>query len=230
MVREGCRSHRGFSSYRSLYPEEQKDLQIKKKTQKPEVRKNQMRIKLCSLRGEAATPLPQPLISAGDVSPEGSTWLQRPRPELYSAKTPALSLITSRAAPGTHRHRGRRWGTTALADGGHRSWICSIPRRHPHTAWAKQAPATPGQARGFLKNGDSPAEPAPATVSRGGIFTFCVFLGISGTCPIPPIGPLGKTGEVQSSAELTQGGESPETLLATGLPLSCGAEALGVHG
>lgn len=64
MVPEGRGSHRGFSSYRSQHPEEQKDLQ--RKHQKAEVRE----APICSLRGASAS-------TSAAAAPEGSTWPQR---------------------------------------------------------------------------------------------------------------------------------------------------------
>lgn len=73
-----------------------------------------------------------------------------------------------------------------------------------------------------------------------GIFTFCAFPSISGTCPFPPVGPpqslvsssrLGQGWEAQRRAELARGGESAQTPCASyGMVPLLGAEALGVHG
>lgn len=175
MVREGCRSHRGFSSYRSLYPEEQKDLQTKqvKATNEKNPSENK------------TGPLYRSLISA-EVSPEGLTWLSRAETRACCfAGLPAFDFLNIIFGFAQQHHAPRGCGATTggLQAAGlalpHLSWTCSTPHQHPCTAQTKTR--------------DSPAEPAPATASFG-IFTFRAFPSVSGTCPLPPVGPPAVTG------------------------------------
>lgn len=174
------------------------------------------RIKSCSLHGGATcspatalSPQEKPAPRARRGCSGAETRARR------SAKTPALpfGFFIFRAAPGTRWRRGH-WGhgssvysgargcyrlrhrspsPGSLADGvsprPHCSWIFSIcpPRPHPCTAWAQQAQLLPAEHGVPLKTGTAQQSLRLPSSHRGN-FTFCIFLGISGTCSFPHIG------------------------------------------
>lgn len=205
MVPEGRGSHRGFSSYRSQYPEEQKDLQ--RKHQQPEVRETPD----CSSRGASASA------SAAAASP------QKPQPRGLDVAAAALSSSFCRQPASAFVFSGQPHG------------IPSVGLALPHRSRVRLAPPAPpslrcsGQARGCLKAGRAQqsrgvtrAIPPPGISRR------------SWALPVPSRRATeAEEWPVSSSrrrAGLAQGRESPETLFRRGLHLSWGAEPSRAHG